>query len=76
MRARAASGIGGRSMPVRGARSAMSDASPVETVTTPVRPRPTRPAEPPGAGDELGRLEQLVEVRAADDPGGARAPRP
>ena len=32
-------------------------------------PAPHRPAEAPGAGDELGRLEQLVEVRAADDPG-------
>src|SRR5438093_1074038 len=28
-------------MPVRGARSAISDASPVDTVTTPARPRPT-----------------------------------
>ena len=33
---------------VRGARSAMSDASPVDTVITPVRPRPTvRPLPPP-----------------------------
>ncbi len=39
---RADGGIGGRSTPVRGTRSAISDASPVETVTTPVRPRPTR----------------------------------
>lgn len=41
MRTLADSGSGGRSRPVRGARSAMSDASPVDTVTTPVRPRPT-----------------------------------
>ena len=47
----------------------MSDASPVETVTTPVRPRPTERPEPPAAGVELGRLEQLVEVGAADDAG-------
>ena len=38
---RAVAGIGGRSTPVRGARSAISDASPVDTATTPVRPRPT-----------------------------------
>ena len=42
MAARAVAGIGGRSTPVWPARSAMSDASPVETVTTPVRPRPIR----------------------------------
>ena len=41
IRARAASGSGGRSSPVRGTRSATSEASPVLTVTTPVRPRPT-----------------------------------
>ena len=40
------------------------------TVTTPVRPRPTAAAGPAGALDELGRLEQLVEVGAADDAGG------
>ena len=39
--ARAASGSGGRSSPVRGTRSATSEASPVLTVTTPVRPCPT-----------------------------------
>ena len=48
----------------------MSDASPVETVTTPVRPRPTRRPVRRDALDQLGRLEQLVEVAAADDPGG------
>ena len=50
--------------------SAISDASPVETVTTPVRPRPTAGPMRRAAGDELGRLEQLVEVVAADDAGG------
>ena len=40
IRSRASLGIGGRSSPADGARSAMSDASPVLTVTTPVRPRP------------------------------------
>ena len=61
---RAASGTGGRSMPVRGARSATSDASPVDTVTTPVRPRPTAAPSRPVPGDQLGLLEQLVEVVA------------
>ena len=54
-------------MPVRGARSAISEASPVDTVTTPVRPRPDAPPEPAAARDELRGLEQLVEVVAADD---------
>ena len=48
----------------------MSDASPVDTVTTPVRPRPTRRPSAPDPCDELRRLEQLVEVVAADDAGG------
>ena len=70
MAARAASGTGGRSSPVSAARSAMSEASPVETVTTPVRPASDRPAEPAAPGMELGRLEELVEVGAADHAGG------
>ena len=53
----------------------MSDASPVETVTTPVRPRPTRRPVRRDALDQLGRLEQLVEVAAADDTRRHRAPR-
>ena len=65
-------------MPVRGARSATSDASPVDTVTTPVRPRPTPRPSRPGAGDQLRLLEQLVEVVAHDDTrrieGGVRRP--
>ena len=47
----------------------MSDASPVDTVTTPGPAAPDPPARPPDALDQLGRLEQLVEVAAADDPG-------
>ena len=47
----------------------MSDASPVDTVTTPVRPRPTRRPVRRHALDQLGGLEQLVEVAAADHAG-------
>ena len=47
----------------------MSDASPVETVTTPGPPATDPPAGPPDALDQLGGLEQLVEVATADDPG-------
>ncbi len=47
----------------------MSDASPVETVTTPGPTATDPPAGPPDALDQLGGLEQLVEVAAADDAG-------
>ena len=47
----------------------MSEASPVLTVTTPVRLRPMPTARSADALDQLGRLEQLVEVGAADDAG-------
>ncbi len=51
----------------------MSDASPVDTVTTPVRPRPIAPSGAPDALDELGRLEQLVEVRQRMTPAASSA---
>ena len=47
----------------------MSDASPVETVTTPGPSAADAPAGPARPLDQLGGLEQLVEVAAADDPG-------
>ena len=49
----------------------MSEPSPVDTVTTPVLPRPARRPSRRDAADERRRLEQLVEVVAADDAGGA-----
>jgi hypothetical protein len=47
----------------------MSDASPVDANHQP-GPAPTDRPTVAGAGVELGRLEQLVEVGAAHDPGG------
>jgi len=47
----------------------MSDASPVGHRHDPRPATAHPPACPPNALDELGRLEQLVEVAAADHPG-------
>ena len=49
----------------------MSDASPVETVTTPVRPRPTDRPSRRAPATSSAAFEQLVEVGAADDAGRA-----
>ena len=45
----------------------------MDTVTTPVRPRPTRRPGAPRALDELGGLEQLVEVAQRMTPAASRA---
>ena len=65
-------GIGGSSSPIRGARSATSEPSPVETVTTPVLPCPTRRPSRRELLDERRGFEQLVEVVAPDDARGVQ----